>query len=88
MVILRTSVDEKDTKAHENVIKKLLSETAATVKEIKVMGKKRLAYPIQKQSEGVYLLVNIEGEAVVASALASQSKLHPDILRYMLVVHA
>jgi small subunit ribosomal protein S6 len=83
MVVLRPDfgVDEKDVKA---ALMKLLS--GRELKELTVLGKKQLAYPIKKQSEGVYAVAVIEGAPIKVGELEKQLKMGTDILRYLLTV--
>lgn len=64
-------------------VKKLLAN-GAIVKEVKNLGKKQLSYPIKKQTEGVYLLVNIEAESLAVGEIEKRVKLDENILRFLL----
>ena len=57
----------------------------ATLKEVTVLGKKELAYPIKKQTEGIYILATIEGSSLKTGDLETESKLGTDIIRFMLL---
>lgn len=74
-------VEEKPIK---DVFTKLIS--GRTIKEMTVMGKKRLAYPINKQTEGVYAVATVAGEPLQVVELEKQLKQGSDVLRYLLMV--
>lgn len=86
MVVLKPDVDPKDTKTIEDKIKKLVAGQNVTVKEVLVQGKKQLAYPIEKFTEGVYVLVQIEAEALKVEVIEQRVKLGMEVLRYLLTV--
>jgi ribosomal protein S6 len=56
-----------------------------TIKEIAVMGKKTLAYTINKQTDGVYLLATIESPPLQVADIQKRSMQREDVLRYLLV---
>ncbi len=83
MLVLRPDfgVDEKPTR---DLVKKLIGDRE--IKELTIMGKKRLAYPIKKQTEGVYVVATIAGAAMDIGAFEKQTKLGTDVLRFLLTV--
>ncbi len=85
MVIFRPDFDIKDAKKRDEVIAKLLG-ASVKVQDVTDMGKKRLAYPIQKHEEGVYALVHLEDQALHVGDVEKQFRLQTDVIRYLLTV--
>lgn len=83
MVVLTPDGGWDDEKLQKSFLEKLLSGTGATIKTVTALGKKHLAYPIKKQAEGFYLLVQVEG-IIKAGDLEKQTRLVPGVLRYLL----
>lgn len=84
MLVVRPDFDHENAKKREELIKKLVGD-GVTIAEINVLGKKPLAYPIQKQTEGIYILVKLEAEnGLVVANLEKQSRLNEEVLRYLL----
>lgn len=83
MLVMRPDfgVDEKPLK---DVVTKLIGDRKITT--FTVLGKKRLAYPIKKQSEGVYALTTFTGAPLKVAELEKQMKMGADFLRYLLIV--
>ncbi len=71
-------------KSARTLVEKLIGDRK--IKELTVMGKKRLAYPIKKQTEGVYVVVTFSGDAINIGAFEKQVKLGTDVLRFLLTV--
>lgn len=76
----KAGVDEKPIK---DALSKFIGNRM--IKECTVLGKKQLAYPIKKQSEGIYALVTFAGAPINVVELEKQLKSGTDILRYLLI---
>ena len=66
MVILNPEVEER---AVEPTLKKFLevvTKENGTVDKLDIWGRRRLAYEIQKKSEGIYAVVNFTAEPQTA----------------------
>lgn len=85
MVVFAPTVDEKDANKLEESVGKLLGD-GATVSGVTILGKKFLAYPIQKQTEGVYVLATVAAEALRVSDIEKRTRVGTDVLRYLLTV--
>ncbi len=84
MLVFRPDFDTKDVKARDEVIHKLIG--TFKMKDVMDMGKKRLAYPIQKIGEGNYVVAQVEGDAMNIGDMEKQSRLQTDVIRYLLTV--
>ncbi len=84
MLVVAPDFDHENAKKREELIKKIVGEDARLA-EVNVLGKKPLAYPIKKQTEGIYLLAKLEAEnGLVVANLEKQSRLNEAVLRYLL----
>lgn len=83
MVVFAPMVDAGDTKTLEGAVKKLVGD-GASVGEMNVLGKKPLAYPINKQTEGVYVFANVSAEVLHVSDIEKRMNVGTDVLRYLL----
>lgn len=83
MLVIRPDfgVEEKPVRT---LVEKLIGDRE--IKELTIMGKKRLAYPIKKQTEGMYVVATVTGGAMDIGALEKQIKLGTDVLRFLLTV--
>lgn len=84
MVIFAPTVEVTEKSAKE-MVEKMLG-TQATVKEIALLGKKKLAYVIKKFSEGIYVTAQIEGEHVLVNELEKKVSMGTEIIRYLLTI--
>ena len=84
MLVTTADFPHEDEKKRTDLVKKLLSDQTISDLVIVDMGKKHLAYEIQKKTEGCYFLVTFAGEGVNIGAIEQQVKLQLMVLRYLL----
>lgn len=81
MVVFRAEGDLTDKSATELVAKLVAGE--AKVVSVSLLGKKQLAYPIQKQLEGVYVLAKLEG-VIHTHEIEKKVQMGSNVLRFLL----
>lgn len=83
--IVRPELDEEGVTAVTEKVTSAITALGAQVEGVKRWGKRRLAYPIRRQVEGHYVLVNAEIETSALPELERMLRLNEDILRHLLV---
>ena len=83
MVVVRPDFAADDDAKRQALVQGLIGE-GVTVGNISVMGKKRLAYAIKKQTEGVYLLATLTARGLKSADIEKRANLHNDVIRYLL----
>jgi small subunit ribosomal protein S6 len=86
ILILTPAIDAGDTKKIDTLVAKLFGAQSKAIKSTEVMGKKKLSYPINKEHEGVYVLLKLSADRIDAGKIGKQVKLMPEIMRYMLTL--
>ena len=76
MLVTTATLDEEATAALVGKFKSLI-EANGTIDSVEDWGKRRLAYPINKENEGIYTLINFTSEA--------DYKITDGVLRSMIV---
>ena len=84
LFILSPQVPEEEATALSNEFRGIAEKTGATLKNEEAWGRRRLAYPIQKFTEGNYHLFVFESEGSLAE-LDRRMKNSDRILRHMIV---
>ncbi|MDR1122476.1 MAG: 30S ribosomal protein S6 [Endomicrobium sp.] len=64
---------------------KTIEAVKGTVKVVQQLGKKKLAYPINKLREGNYVYMELSGEGSMISSLESFFKLNDSVIRFLTV---
>lgn len=81
MLVLHPQLDVTDKTASDLVAKLVAQE--AKVAEVSLLGKRRLAYPIKKQTEGIYVLAKLSG-TIHVHEIEKKVQLGTDVLRFLL----
>ncbi|MGA9467228.1 MAG: 30S ribosomal protein S6 [Exiguobacterium marinum] len=83
LYIIRPSVDEEAKKALIERFNNVITENGGTVEKTTDMGKRRLAYEINKMREGHYVLLNIVAEPKAIQETERLMKISDDVVRQM-----
>ncbi len=84
-VVLNAKVeDEVRTNTLEKV-KDLVSRCKGTITNVDEWGKRRLAYDIQKMSEGFYYFIQFDAEAEAPAEIESRIRIMDNVIRYLCV---
>jgi small subunit ribosomal protein S6 len=81
MVILNPEVDERQVAPTLDKFLKVITNDGGSVDNVDVWGKRRLAYEIQKKTEGIYAVVNFTATSAATKELDRQLKLNEQIMR-------
>ncbi|RKU13201.1 30S ribosomal protein S6 [Candidatus Poribacteria bacterium] len=84
LLIITPDHDDNEAEALTDQVKGII-ENGGTLVKLDPWGKKRLAYPIQKRSEGYYVLYIFECAPSFVAALNQALHVIETILRYMIV---
>ncbi|MEE8163866.1 MAG: 30S ribosomal protein S6 [Anaerolineae bacterium] len=76
--------DEGITDVTEKV-SQFIADGGGQVTNVDHWGRRRLAYPIQKQKEGYYVLLQVQLDPESINTLERNLKLTEEVIRYLLV---
>ena len=62
-----------------------VTRAGGAVSEVEEWGKKRLAYDVQKQSEGFYYFIQFEAESNVPAIVEQDVRIMDNVLRFLIV---
>ncbi|WP_298040339.1 30S ribosomal protein S6 [uncultured Microbacterium sp.] len=81
MVILNPEIDERQVAPTLDKFLKVITNDGGSIDNVDVWGKRRLAYEIQKKTEGLYAVVNFTATSEATAELDRQLKLNEQIMR-------
>ncbi len=81
MVILDPEIDERQVAPNLDKFLKVITNDGGTIENVDVWGRRRLAYEIQKKTEGIYAVVNFTATSEATQELDRQLKLSEQIMR-------
>ncbi len=85
MVILDPEIDERTLAPSLDKFLKVITDNGGSIDNIDIWGKRRLAYDINKRSEGYYAVVNLTATPDTAKELDRQLGLAESVLRTKLL---
>ncbi|MDO7868189.1 30S ribosomal protein S6 [Nocardioides jiangxiensis] len=81
MVILDPSLDERTIEPSLDKYLNVIRNDGGTVDNVDVWGRRRLAYEIKKNEEGIYAVLNLNAEPATVKEFERQLSLNESILR-------
>ncbi len=85
MYILRPDIPEEEVDSHIKKYSELLEKSGTEVLDSQMRGKRRLAYPIAKHKEGIYVQLSHKGNGQQVATLERSMRLSEDVIRYLTV---
>lgn len=66
-------------------VSNLIKKNGGNVEKVDRWGKRHLAYPVKKQADGNYVLINFEADPEVIKEIDRVMKIQEDILKHLIV---
>ncbi len=85
MVILNPEIDERQVAPNLDKFLKVITNDGGSIDNVDIWGRRRLAYEIQKKTEGIYAVVNFTSEPATAKELDRQLGLNESVMRTKLL---
>ncbi|WP_413389443.1 30S ribosomal protein S6 [Prochlorococcus marinus] len=85
MYILRPDIPEEEVNNHLKKYSEILEKSETEVLDSQMRGKRRLAYPIAKHKEGIYVQLSHTGDGHQVAILEKAMRLSEDVIRYLTV---
>lgn len=81
MVILDSDLDERTVAPSLDTYLNLVRQDGGSVENVDIWGRRRLAYEINKKSEGIYAVIDLTAEPATVKELDRQLTLNESIVR-------
>jgi small subunit ribosomal protein S6 len=81
MVILDPDLEERTVAPSLETFLNVVRNGGGTVDKVDIWGRRRLAYEINKKSEGIYAVVDLHAEPAVVKELDRQLNLNESVVR-------
>lgn len=85
MYIAAPETADEDIVKLNDAISKLVEKEGGNVVKVEDWGRRELAYPIKKKTEGHYVLFEIEGSGQEIAELERRMRVNDTIMRYLTV---
>ncbi len=85
MFIVKATLDEASIKKIAKDVEKILIDSKAKVIEFKEMGRKKLAYEINKEVSGFYYLINVSASHDTIREFDRKLRINENIIRHLIL---
>ncbi len=85
-LVLRPELDDEHQAAVLTRYRQVIERHGGSVEEPNVWGKRRLAYEIKDQQEGIYVFVPFSAESTANAELDRLLRIDENVLRHMVVI--
>ena len=85
MFIVRPDMPEEEQEKLIATLDSQVSAAGAKVANVERMGKRRLAYVVRKFTEGIYVLLTVEGSGAVVSELERRLRVTEPVIKFITV---
>ena len=83
--IIDPGADEAEVMKLSEAIQKIITDQGGVITKIDMMGRRQLAYEINHQKKGSYVLLEVEGSGAEIAELERRMRVNDRILRYMTI---
>lgn len=84
-LVVSAKIEDDARTATVEKAKEYITRAGGTVTEVEEWGKKKLAYDIQKMSEGYYYFIQFEAEAEAPAQIEENIRIMDNVLRFLCV---
>ena len=84
-LVVSAKIEDDARTATVEKAKEYITRAGGTVTEVEDWGKKKLAYEIQKMSEGFYYFIQFDAAAEVPAELEQSVRIMDNVLRFLCV---
>ncbi|MCL2218149.1 MAG: 30S ribosomal protein S6, partial [Defluviitaleaceae bacterium] len=84
-VVVRADLEEENFRAEMERVKGLIERFGGTIEKVDEWGRRKLAYPIMKLSEGMYTFITYTSEGETPREVESRLNLMESVLRYLTI---
>lgn len=85
MMIAKAELDEEGLAAVTERVQQVITANGGEIVQVETMGRRKLAYPIQRHREGHYVLIHAAMERETIRELERSLRLSEDVFRHLLV---
>ena len=85
MFIVKTTMESDAASKIADTYKKLISDLKGDVTNFKDMGQRKLAYPINKEINGFYYVMNFNATSELIKELDRKLRLDENVLRHIII---
>ena len=84
MFILKSN-DEEAIKSEVSNLKAIITDMKGEITEEKEMGNRKLAYPINKEVNGYYYVMNVNANNEIVAEFDRKARINENVIRHLVI---
>lgn len=85
VMFIAKALEETEVDPIVTFVSDLLTKNGCNIEKVDRWGKRHLAYPVKKQADGYYVLINFEAEPATIKEIDRVMKIRDEILKHLIV---
>ena len=85
--ILKAALDDSEVENQINSLKEIVTSRGGEIQKNDIWGKRRLAYDINGNAEGIYVLVYFKGNKEILDEVQRVFRYNDQVVRHMIVLN-
>lgn len=85
VMFIAKPLEETEVDPIVTFVSDLLTKNGCNIEKVDRWGKRHLAYPVKKQADGYYVLINFEAEPAIIKEIDRVMKIRDEILKHLIV---
>lgn len=85
MFIVKATMESDQVKATAEAMKNIITSEGGRVIDFKELGEKKLAYPIKKEINGYYFVMQVEANKDVETEFNRKASIDENVLRHLII---
>ena len=85
MFIVKATMESDQVKATAEAMKTIITSEGGRVIDFKELGEKKLAYPIKKEINGYYFVMQVEANKDVETEFNRKASIDENVLRHLII---
>lgn len=85
MFIVKATMESDQVKTTAEAMKNIITSEGGRVIDFKELGEKKLAYPIKKEINGYYFVMQVEANKDVETEFNRKASIDENVLRHLII---
>ena len=84
-IIINPQIEEEAILAEQDLVTELIARFGGVIEKVDVWGRRKLAYEIQKLTEGHYIFFYIDGPPSMPREIEDRVRIRENIIRHLII---
>ena len=84
-VVLNAKIEDEERVKVLDKVKEYVTRFGGQISDVDEWGKKKLAYDVQKMSEGYYYFIHFEAETSAPAEIENRVRIMDNVMRFLIV---